>query len=220
MNITQAFDSNDEFCLLLRRLQFPVANVNRLTNEEGISNARTLASMKTKDIETSLTNINRLFGSQTSAARRIYFAPIRVLRVKALSAYFRRCLDANRVPDIRIIDLPAINRLIQNLDIWSESSGDVDDVIKQSKIEFSTEKFTRFRQKMDTVVSSIKGCRGISIDYLTRSVDPANQDAGPIEEASPDVNSFEFMRLNTTHEGPEFDRDLRVGGVFFMLQVS
>ena len=29
----------------------------------------------------------------------------------------------------------------------------------------------------------------------------------PIEEVSPYFNSLEFMRLNTTHNGPEFDKD-------------
>ncbi len=49
--------------------------------------------------------------------------------------------------------------------------------------------------------------RGISLDYLLRNVDPMYNTLFPIEEASPYVNSLEFMRLNTTHDGPEFDKD-------------
>ena len=207
MNITQAFDDEQEFSQLLRRLQVPVSNVNRLIEQEGITDARVLANTRVKDLEISMTNINRLFGSHNTPARRIYFSPVRMLRIKALSVYFKRCLDANRISDIRIVDVNTVNLLSQNMEIWNQTSGEVDDVIKQAKIEFSTSKFTRFREKMDTVISFIKGCRGIGLNYLTRETNPDNPPQGSIEEASPNVNSLEFMRLNTTHEGPEFQKD-------------
>ena len=72
MNITQAFDDEQEFSQLLRRLQFPVSNVNRLIEQEGITDARVLANTRVKDLEISMTNINRLFGSHNTPARRIY----------------------------------------------------------------------------------------------------------------------------------------------------
>ena len=205
--ITEAFDDNQEFHNLLRRLQFPVANITRLTREEGLTSARILANTRVKDIETSMTTVNRLFGSESTAARRIYFAPVRMLRVKALAVFFKRCLDANRIPDIRIIDIDVISVLVQSLDLINDSSTGVNDVIKQSKIEFSTARFTRFRQKLETIVSSIQGCRGISLDYLIRNTDPIQDPNIPIEEASPDVYNPEFMKLNTTHTGPEFQKD-------------
>lgn len=207
MNITAAFDNEDEFRQLLVRLQFPASNVDRLVREEGVSNARILANTRVKDLEMSMTSVNRLFGSHATIARRIYFSPIRMLRIKALSVYFKRCLDTHRIPDITIIDVATVSRHVQSLDIWNESTGEVDDIIKQNKIEFSTSKFTRFRRKLETVVSSIKGCRGISLDYLIRSEDPVNLANPPIEDPSPDVNSLDFMRLNTTHQGPEFEKD-------------
>ena len=75
MSITDAFDDNNEFRQLLRRIQIPVVNVNRLMDQEGIDTARVLAGIRVKDLELFMTNVNRLFGSQTTVARRIYFAP-------------------------------------------------------------------------------------------------------------------------------------------------
>ena len=207
MNITQAFDDVDQFRQLLRRIQTPVANINRLFNEEGVNTARTLAETRVKDLELSMTNVNRLFGSQTQAARRIYFAPVRMQRIKALAVYFKRCLDANRIPDITIITLDDVTRFTHNMEIWTEKGGDVEDVIKQTKIEFSSAKFTKFREKLETLVSSICGCRGINLNYLIRDPSPVPPPAAPVEDQSPDVNSLEFMKENTTHAGPEFEKD-------------
>ena len=207
VTITQAFDDEQEFSNLLRRLQFLVANITRLTREEGLTNARVLATKRVKDIETSMTTVNRLFGSHATPGRRIYFATVRMLRIKALAVFFKRCLDANRIPGIRIIDINAVSVFVQSLDIINDSSAGVDDVIKQAKIEFSTVRFTRFRQKLETIVSSIQGCRGISLDYLLRSTDPVGNPNVPIEETSPTVYSLEFMKQNTTHIGPEFQKD-------------
>ena len=121
MNITAAFDNEDEFRQLLVRLQFPASNVDRLVREEGVSNARILANTRVKDLEMSMTSVNRLFGSHATIARRIYFSPIRMLRIKALSVYFKRCLDTHRIPDITIIDVATVSRHVQSLDIWNES---------------------------------------------------------------------------------------------------
>ena len=51
------------------------------------------------------------------------------------------------------------------------------------------------------MVSSIIGCRG------TREPDPYPLPQAPIEDQSPDVNSLEFMKKNTTHPGPEYEKD-------------
>ena len=207
MNITQAFDDEDHFRQLLRRIQTPVPNINRLFNEEGVNSARALADTRVKDPEFFMTNVNRLFGSQTQAARRIYFAPVCMQRIMALAVYFKRCLDANRIPDIRIITLDDVTRFTHNMEIWTEKGGEVEDVIKQTKIEFSSVKFTKFREKLETLVSSIIGCRGISLNYLIRDPSPFPAPLVPIKDQSPDVNSLEFMKENTTHSGPEYEKD-------------
>ena len=205
--ITQAFDSEIRLNELLRRLGFPAANVNRLINAEGINTARVLAETKLEDLEASMKSINRLFGNHDTAARRIYFAPIRIRKIKALSIYFKRCISIYQILDIRIINPDTVDLFVQNLEVWAETSGDIEDVIKQTNIEFDALKFTQFREKIETLITSVKGLRGISLDYLTRNVDPDPLPAVMIEDPSPNVNSLEFMRLNTTHLGPEYNKD-------------
>ena len=206
-SITDAFNSENWFNELLRRLAFPVINVNRLINEEGINTANTLANTRLEDLELSMTSVNRLFGSTTTAARRIYFAPIRMLKLKALAAYLKRCINTHRIPDIRLITEASVNLFVQNLDTWIETSGDIEDIIKQASINFDPTKFIKFREKIETLVSSIKGIRGINLDYLTRDTDPLPHPPNLIEDSSPNVNSLDFMRLNTTHTGPDFNKD-------------
>ena len=103
--------------------------------------------MRLKDLETSMTSVNRLFGSNITAARRIYFAPLRILKLKALATYLKKCVDTYRIPDVRLINATAVDIFVQNLDVWTESSGDVEDIIKQSNIKFDPTKFTKFREK-------------------------------------------------------------------------
>ena len=75
-------------------------------------------------------------------------------------------------------------------------------------------KFTKFREKM--LISTVRGIRGINIDYLNRIMDPGPLPPDYIEDPSPDVNSLDFMRLNTTHLGPEFSKDNQ--GLFNLLR--
>ena len=214
--IKEAFNSEDRFNELLRRLSFPVANVNRLIDHEGINTANTLANTRLEDLETSMTSVNRLFGNHQTPARRIYFAPVRMLKLKALAAYLKRCLDTFRIPDIRLIETNNVDIFVQNYDVWIDSSGDIEDVIKKSAIKFEPTKFVKFREKIETLTSSVKGVRGINLDYLTRDVNPLPLPSNYIEDANPDVNSLDFMRLNATHFGPEFDKDNQ--GLFTLLR--
>ena len=102
--ITEAFNSEDRFNeLFLRRHSFPVANINQLIDHEGVNTTNTLTNTRLEDLETSMTSVNRLFSNHQMPARRINFAPVRMLKLKALPAYLKRCLDTFRIADIRII---------------------------------------------------------------------------------------------------------------------
>ena len=147
-------------------------------------------------------SVNCLFGSNVTAHTRIYFAPIRIQRLKALSAYIKRCLDAPRVPDIRIVDLDKINMFVLNLDIWTESSGDIDDTIKQTKVTFDPINFFKFREKIATIISSVRGIRGVNLDYLIQY--EIVTIPFMMELTFPDVNSIDFVRLNASHSGSEY----------------
>ena len=82
--------------------------------------------MRLKDLETSMTSVNRLFGSNITATRRIYFASLRILKLKALAAYLKKCVNTYRISDVRLINAAAVGIFVHNLDAWTESSGDVD----------------------------------------------------------------------------------------------
>ena len=97
MTITESFDSENEFSILLRRSHFPVVNINRLIQHEGIESAQILGQTRLKDLESSLLSIHCLFGRNITAHARIYFVPITIQRLKALSAYIKGCMDALRI---------------------------------------------------------------------------------------------------------------------------
>ena len=205
MTITEAFDSDRAFRELLTRLNFPVNGINRLIDHEGLSSARELARTRPKDLSDSLESVNKLFGGQARAASRIYFPHNRIMRLKSLSTYFRRCLVANRIPDIRIIGLPQIDNYEDYFESWSKKGDNIQDVISNNSFKFDAVNFTKFRQVIETMCSSTRGTRGISLEYLLRTSE--NNHATPLEEAVPDVNSIEFMRDNASFKGTDYQND-------------
>ena len=123
-----------------------------------------------------------------------------IIQLKAMAVFLKRTSDANHIPDIRMITLDVVNDYVLSLDNWLDSSGNVRDIVKQE-----SDKFVKFREKILTLISSIKGMRGIHLDYLTRPVTEMEQ--GSIEFAAPNVDFLKYMRLNTTHSGPEYAKD-------------
>ena len=65
--------------------------------------------------------------------------------------------------------------------------------------------FFKFREKIETIVSSVRGIRGINLDYLIRNETATVPSI--MEDASRDVKSIDFMRLNTSHTGPAYLKD-------------
>ena len=93
-----------------------------------------------------------------------------------------------------LIETRNVDIFVQNYDVWTDSAGDVEDIIKKSTVKFELTKFVKFREKIETLTSSVKGVRGINLDYLFRDVDALPLPANYIEDPSPDVNSLDFMR--------------------------
>ena len=163
--ITEIFDSEEAFRDLLTRINVPVRNIDRLLDEEGIDNARTLSTLRPDDVEKSLESVNRLFGNRQLSSC-IYFAPARIKKIKSICAYLRRCMIVNRIPDIRLINQAEIQNFSDNLEEWSGSSLNIEGLIGKDDIKFEHTKFMRFGMKIQTIMSSIKGIRGITLDYL------------------------------------------------------
>ena len=202
--ITDAWNSDDELVNLLTRAGLSRACRERLTVDEGYTTAAELSITVLKDLQAAVDNCNKLFGN-LAAARRIYFPPNRIRRIKAIVVYFQRCITINQIPDIRLIDLNRINEFVLKYDAWTASSDDVDDIVKQKEIKFDSSKFKTFRDKLVTLLCAVRGARGITLEYVIR-----DNDAGrvpPVAIPVPDVDSNDIIAANATLHGPEFERD-------------
>ena len=204
LSITDAFDDYGSMEALLRRLGISVKCTTRFMDEEGFETARDLALARETDVKSTIDNVNKLFGSATGNDR-IYFPPIKVARIKALCVYFRRCLMINQIPDIRLIDLARCQEFVDCYNSWTEKQDDTDDVVKQKDLKFDPLKFKTFIDEFKTLLSSLRGSRGITLGYVIRGSN--TQTGPPIEVASPDVNSNEILSNNATLSGVDFNRD-------------
>ena len=204
LTITDAFNDYDAFADLLQRIGVTAACRTRLMDEEGIDSAAELAAITMKDLQSTVDNVNKLFGNTTSGGR-IYFAPNRISRIKAVGLFFKRCLTINTIPDIRLITLNKSLDCVLKLPAWTEKADDTDDIVKQKDITFEATKFKTFRDELKTLLSSTRGTRGISLEYVIRHGDDTQ--LPPVELAEPDVDSSDIMASKATLYGPEFDRD-------------
>ena len=204
LSITDAFNDYDSFANLLQRVGVTAACRTRLMDEEGIDSAAELAAITTKDLQSTFDNVNKLFGN-TAGGGRIYFAPNRVSRIKAVGLFLKRCQTINVIPDIRLITLNKSMDCVLKLPAWIEKADDTDDIVKQKDITFEATKFKTFRDELKTLLSSTRGTRGISLEYVIRDGNDATQP--PEEIPEPDVDSSDTMASRATLHGPEFERD-------------
>ena len=203
--ITEAFESEQEFRGLLGRLAFQGRYSNRIVDDEGIMSASILANMTPEKIEKSLISVNRLFGSRP-ANTRIYFSSHNIDKIKALTTFLRRCKTTNRIPDIRLIGAREVNSYIDYFDNWNKSPQKIEGIVSSEDIKFDINKFVGFREKIETLTSSVFGHRGITIEYLLRAPSSNDRD-GPIEEPTPDIYSGEFMAANAAFNGAGYEED-------------
>ena len=203
LTITEAFGDGPTWRALLIRLSIPVTGINRLMTHEGIGSAKELSQLRPSDLTDTLESVNKLFGNH--ARSRIYFSSSRIMKLKSLTVYLRRCATANRIPDIRVITADDAVTFTDHLDTWTMKGDSVQDAISGNDIKFDPSNFTKFRQKIETLASSTRSSRGVTLDYLLRADDNIPQ--SPIEEAKPDVFSLEFMIENTSIQGVDFKTD-------------
>ena len=111
LSSTDAFDDYESTEALLRRLGFSTRCITCFMDEEGFETACDLALAHETDVKSTIDNVNKLFGSATGP-NCIYFPPNKVARIKALCAYFRRCLMINQIPDICLIELARCRSLL------------------------------------------------------------------------------------------------------------
>ena len=204
LSITRAFSSSPVIRALLRSIGFTVNSVNRLINDEGFSSAKEISLLKPKDIADALDNVNRLFGNKAGNSR-IYFNAGKITKLQSLCAYLRRCKTANRIPDVCLITQDNISTYVDHYDLWTSKGDSIQDVMKNNIIKFDSSNFTRFRQRIETLLAGTKSPRGVTLDYLIRNEE--NNPRNPIEESEPDIFSKSFMKENTSFRGIEFKTD-------------
>ena len=74
--------------------------------------------------------------------------------------------------------------------------------------KFEHNKFMRFQMKIQTIMSSIKGIRSITLDYLLRPDESQPEEV--IEKARPNVQSDDFVKANATLSGAEYNQDNKI----------
>ena len=129
--------------------------------------------------------------------------------------YLKRCVMINQIPDITLISYDRATEFVASLVSWTEKASDTDDIVKNKSISFDPMKFKTFVDEFKTLLTSVKGCRGISLEYVIREGHENN--GPPLEVPYPNVNDNEVIATFATLEGPEYNIDN--GNVYTMLRI-
>ena len=215
LSITNKFDDYDSLAELLKRAGISETCIKRLMDEEGFEKPRDLATARDSDIKTTVETVNKLFGAKEDNTQ-VYFPPIKIVRIRAISIYMNRCLMINQIPDVDLITYDKVLTFVNCLPTWTEKSSDTNDVVKSKSISFDPLKFKTFVDEFKTLLSSIKGCRGITLEYVVRDTNTTTQ--APIEVPEPDVNDNNILARFATLVGPDFNQDSL--SVFTILRVT
>ena len=110
----------------------------------------------------------------------------------------------NQIPDVRLISIDKCQAFVDCYTSWTEKGDDTDEVVKIKNINFNPIKFKTFQDEFKTLLCSVRGGRGITLECIIRVGDIVTL---TIEVAEPDVNINEVLAKNTTLFGPDFTRD-------------
>ena len=215
LSITNKFDDYDSLAELFKRAGISETCIKRLMDEEGFEKPRDLATARDSDTKTTVETVNKHFGAKADNTR-VYFPPIKIVRIQAISIYMNRCLMINQIPDVDLITYDKVLTFVNCLPTWTEKSSDTNDVVKSKSISFDPLKFKTFVDEFKTLLSSIKGCRGITLEYVVRDTNTTTQ--APSEVPEPDVNDNDILARFATLVGPDFNQDS--SSVFTILRVT
>ena len=204
LSITDTFNDYNSMEVLLTQVGISRVCRTRLMDEEGFETAADLVITDLKDLQNAIEYVNKAFGNKTGRDR-IYFPPNRISRVKALAVYLKRCNTINAIPDIRLIDLAKVQEFVLKFPSWTGKADETDDVVKNKEVKFEPTKFKSFRDDFKTLLCSIRGCRGITLEYIIRNGTYVR--SPPVEIPEPDVDSNDVIAASATLHGPAFDHD-------------
>ena len=205
LSITEAYESDEGLTHLLRRANI-AANERTRINNEGFNNLKSLIDnfATTKAFEDTIKDLNKTFGALLATNRnRVYFNIRAVKNLTAIHYYTSRCLALNKIPDIRILDIPQAVIYMENRYInYANSKEDVK-VDKIKVPEFTGDNWILFRDKFVVQLRNISGSRDIPLEYVIRQ-DPGDENL--VESESPDLDELDPIQ-NARLAGNFFKED-------------
>ena len=121
---------------------------------------------------------------------------------------------SNQIPEVNRITLDKYQAFVDCYTSRTKEADDTDKIVNYKKIEFIPIKFKKFQDEFKIILCSIRGGRGIALEYSIRVGDIVTI---PIEVVEPDVNSNEVLTENTTVSGPDFT--IKNSNVFTILRL-
>ena len=83
----------------------------------------------TKALEDTIKDLNKTFGALARTnVQRVYFNIRAAKNLYAIHYYVSRCLALNKIPDIRIIDIPGALTYMENRTITSKDNDNADKI--------------------------------------------------------------------------------------------
>ena len=167
LSISEAYENDDCFAFLLNRAAIAANEIARLNNE-GFTNMKSLVDTfsTTKALEDTIKDLNKTFGALgRTNANHVYFNIRAAKNLYAIHYYVSRCLALNKIPDIRIIDIPGAVTYMENRIIASKDDDNLDTI----KIPvFNGDNWIQFRDKFIVQLRNTNGTKDIPLEYVIR----------------------------------------------------
>ena len=201
LSIIKAFKDLDSYTDLLEHVGTYACEINHLIRTEGFDSMEVMTKhiSTTMEMDKLLEDTNKSFVGQPPA-RQVFFGRVNMTRIKACHYFILRCLEINKVPGIRVLDIDMCVCYMAS----NEKSKDEDQMSHQknwNKIPpLKGENWPKFRNKFSTMFQIRTGVRGTPLIYVIRH-DDGSQDGGGgglVGETLPDVMSLDVFATQAT----------------------
>ena len=184
---------------------------NRVISDgfNSMSDIITLHADDVKGFTNYLQTLNKTFASSSTAALRVYFSPVTIVRFAGVVHYFNQAVNSfHKIPDLLAIDVAHASTLSRDYHDFVKDKNEDETTVEIPKLTGSTN-WVDFRDKFIMKCSQTTGCRGITLDYVVdstpRAVTRANQQLEYVDTI--DISDDVQFRTMTTHFGRAFKED-------------